>query len=95
MPVPAWAAVITAFATVITALGGLVLALATYRTAQRTKATQETAKATEAKVDEVHTIVNQRFTDLQRFNEALVRALRSAGVEVPIDQSIGPPVDVT
>jgi len=84
------AAVITAIATVITALGGLVLAMAAWRTAQRTKSTEAVARATEARVEEVHVIVNQRFTDLQRYAEALVRALSAAGVDVPIDQSIGP-----
>lgn len=86
------AEVITATATVITASGGLVLALAAWRTAQRTKSTETVARATEAKVDEVHVIVNQRFTDLQRYTEALTRALVAGGVDVPIDQSIGPAV---
>jgi hypothetical protein len=86
------AELITAAATVVTACGGLVLALATLRTAQRTKITEKVAKSTEAKVDEVHVIVNQRFTDLQRYTEALTRALVGAGVDVPIDQSIGPPL---
>lgn len=82
--------VITAAATVVTACGGFVLALATWRTSQRTKTTETVAKSTEAKVDQVHVIVNQRFTDLQRYTEALTRALTAAGVDVPIDQSIGP-----
>jgi hypothetical protein len=88
------AEVITATATVITACGGLVLALAAWRTAQRTKSTEVVARATEAKVEEVHVIVNQRFTDLQRYTEALTRALVGAGVDVPIDQSIPPTATV-
>jgi len=88
------AEVITATATVVTACGGFVLALATWRTAQRTRATETVAKSPEAKVDQVHVIVNQRFTDLQRYTEALTRALVAGGVDVPIDQSIGPPPPV-
>jgi hypothetical protein len=41
-------------------------------------------------VREVHKIVNQQRTDMQNYQRALERALREAGVAVPIDQSIEP-----
>jgi hypothetical protein len=42
-------------------------------------------------VREVHKIVNQQRTDMQRYQRALERALREHGIEVPIDQSIEEP----
>jgi hypothetical protein len=77
-----WAGVITAVATVVTAIGGLVLAVAVL--IPNLRASREAI----AKVDQVHTIVNQQRTDAQRYQVALVRALRKAGVEVPDDQSL-------
>ena len=37
---------------------------------------------------EVHVIINQQRTDMIRYQTALVAALRSAGVEIPEDQSL-------
>ena len=39
-------------------------------------------------VKEVHKIVNQQHTDMQRYQAALVSALNKAGVEIPVDQSL-------
>lgn len=47
------------------------------------------AKVVEAKVDQVHTLVNQQHTDMNNYQAALIRALESRGIEVPVDQSIG------
>lgn len=41
-------------------------------------------------VREVHKIVNQQRTDMQNYQRALERALRDAGLAIPIDQSIEP-----
>ena len=93
------AGVITATATVITALGGLVLAFSVLipilRNSKEAKAAaieaRDTAAQASSKTDEVHKIVNQQRTDMIRYTEALIRTLRAAGIEVPIDQSIPEP----
>lgn len=88
--------IITAFATVLTAVGGLVLAFAVLLPILRkTKTTEVAVVAALVATEQVHTMVNQQRTDAQRYQEALVRALHSAGVEVPIDQSIAPPVPLS
>ena len=38
---------------------------------------------------EVHVMVNQQRTDMQRYQRALVAALQAAGVDVPADQAAG------
>jgi hypothetical protein len=76
------AGIITAAATVITALGGLILAVAVLIPNLRT------ARATNKQVGTIHTIVNQQRTDSQRYQIALVEALKKAGIDVPIDQSL-------
>lgn len=76
------AAILTAIATTLTALGGLVLALAVLVPTLRAARRAETAVA------EVHTMVNQQRTDAARYTAVLVDALRSAGVNVPNDQSL-------
>jgi hypothetical protein len=73
-PVNSTAAIATACASVITAIGGIILALTVFIPMLRT------ARAT-------HTLVNQAHTDAQNYQFALIRAMRAAGVEVPIDQS--------
>jgi len=80
-----WAGVVTATATVITALGGLVLSISVLIPNLRA------SKRAVAGVAEVHTIVNQQRTDAQRYQVALVEALRTAGIEVPVDQSLNAP----
>lgn len=90
------AGIITAVATVITALGGFALALGvlipilriTKEAKRASVQARDMAVSTGVKADAVHKIVNQQRTDMLRYTEALVRALKSAGVEVPVDQSI-------
>lgn len=82
MPESTLAGVITAIATVLTALGGLILAISVL--IPNLRATKKAAVA----LGEVHTIVNQQRTDAQRYQVALVEALRKAGVDVPADQSL-------
>jgi hypothetical protein len=68
-------AIITAIAACITALGGIIVTIFIFIP------NLKTSRST-------HKIVNQQRTDMQNWNRALVRALKSANVEVPIDQSI-------
>lgn len=70
--------VITAFASLFTAVALVVGALTALRK----------AKEVSAKVDEVHTIVNQQRTDMQRYIRAQSAVLRQHGIEPPIDQSL-------
>jgi hypothetical protein len=79
------ALVITACATAITALGGLAVAVSVLLPTMRT------ARKAVGAVQEVHTIVNQQRTDAQRYQVALVAALREGGVAVPVDQSLSVP----
>jgi Na+-transporting NADH:ubiquinone oxidoreductase subunit NqrF len=46
-------------------------------------------KHIEAQNIEIHTLVNQSHTDLLNYQAALLRALNSAGIEIPEDQSAG------
>lgn len=81
------AQIVTAVATIITALGGMILAVAVLIPNLRQ------TKELNAQVATVHTIVNQQRTDQQRYNIALTEALKKAGVEVPIDQSLPVPLE--
>ena len=76
------AGIIAAVAGVVTALAFLITALTLLIPILRTS-----RKNTEA-IAQVHTIVNQQHTDLQRYQQALIKALTVAGVQVPDDQSI-------
>jgi hypothetical protein len=82
---PSWAGIITAISTAFVALGGLVTALTVLIPLVRR------TRRTEAKVDSVHTIVNQQRTDMQQYIADLKAVLRAAGVAVPVDQSLAPP----
>jgi hypothetical protein len=77
MPDSTLAGVISAVAGVITALSLLIASAAAY----------VKAKSLTEKVDEVHKIVNQQRTDMMRYQAALIKALKGAGVDVPDDQS--------
>ena len=70
--------IITAMGTVMTALALVITALTERRRSKRV----------EHKVDQVHIIVNQQRTDTMNYQRALVRALETAGIDVPEDQSI-------
>jgi len=72
------AGIITASATLFIAFAAVITALTLLLPILRT------TKST-------HKLVNQRFTDMQNWNRALVRALNNAGLDVPIDQSIEGP----
>ena len=73
-PTPSWAAVATAAASVITAIGGIILSVAVLIPLYRTS-------------QSTHALVNQQRTDGINYQNALIRALKSAGVNVPVDQS--------
>lgn len=76
------AGIVTALASVITACALLMTALSLLLPTLRK------VKEVGRNVVEIHTIVNQQRTDLQRYQQALVNALNEAGVKVPADQSI-------
>jgi hypothetical protein len=78
------AVILTAVATLTIALGGTITALAGLIPLIRR------SKRTEIKIDTVHNLVNQQHTDLVNYQAALERALVSAGVPIPPDQSKGP-----
>ena len=75
--IAAWAGVITALTLLITAVGVLIPIL----------------RRTERAVGEVHKIVNQQRTDAQIYQMDLVNALHAAGIAVPVDQSLAPPIE--
>lgn len=75
------ALIISSCGTVITAVGGVAIAVITRRNAVISERNSRS-------LGEVHTMVNQQRTDALRYQNALVKALKSAGVEVPDDQSL-------
>lgn len=80
---PSWAAILAALAAMFTAVGGLVMSLSVLLPTLRASRT-----AVE-KVAQVHDLVNSGHVDAQRYQAALVGALREADVAVPPDQSLG------
>ena len=76
--------IITATATFITAVTALFAVL------PAVLKLRAEVKAGRKEVGDVHKIVNQQRTDMMRYERALVLALKRAGVEVPVDQSIEP-----
>lgn len=93
-PPPSWAGIITAFATLVIALGGLIGAIVAgikvvAPLMRRTASIEAKTDAAAVAIQEVHTIVNQQRTDAQNYQAALVRALTAAGIDIPIDQSLG------
>lgn len=75
-----WFGLITAACTMVIALASMVVMVVSRRT-------KKTVEATHQQTIVIHQLVNQKFTDLERWNGALQNALRRAGVEVPEDQS--------
>lgn len=69
-----WTGIITAIASGITALGGLVVAFTVLVPSLRI-------------AKETHHLVNQGHTDSVNYQNALIRALKDRGIDVPIDQS--------
>lgn len=78
MPGSDLAGVITASAAVLTALALVITSVATLVATRRAG----------RKLDVVHTLVNSQHTDLVKYQDDLVKALQSADVKVPQDQSI-------
>lgn len=72
--------VITAIGTVLTALALVINAYAAWKRDKRI----------ENKVEDVHTIVNQQRTDMQRYIRAQSAVLTAHGIALPVDQSIDP-----
>jgi hypothetical protein len=68
------AGAVTAIATMITAIGGLLVAI---------KVLIPNFKQTK----EVHEIVNQQRTDMQKYMKVLENALSAHGIDIPVDQS--------
>lgn len=56
--------------------------------AARVKQVAITTAETVGKLDEVHAIVNQQRTDMQRYQAVLLNAMRTAGLEIPPDESL-------
>lgn len=75
-----WAGLVTAICTMIIALFSLIVAVTT----RRTKRTGEEVKQ---HTIEIHQIVNQQRTDMQRYQAVLIAALNARGIEIPQDQS--------
>ena len=73
---------LTAVASIVTAFGLLITAIALLVPILRT------TKAT-------HGLVNQQHTDLVNYQAALIRAMRAAGIDVPMDQSAPGPAAPT
>ncbi len=69
----------TALVLLSTALVGLYV---------QVRRTHAVAARNELRIGEVHEIVNQQRTDMQRYQAVLMAALRKAGVEVPPDESL-------
>lgn len=89
--ITAIAATFTAVALVITAVSVLIPTLRKAQINNDLVATNnKLTNQAIVQVKEVHHIVNQQRTDMQRYTRALVTALERAGVEVPDDQSIEP-----
>jgi hypothetical protein len=87
------AGIITACATVLLAVGGVLTAISVLLPILRgTRDNAAALAANSTALGEVHEIVNQRYTDLNNYLRAVIRALEDAGVPVPVDQSL-PPVD--
>lgn len=83
-----FAGIVTAVATMFTALGGMILAVSVLLPILRsTRQTQRLAKETADQVKVVHTIVNQRFTDQDRYIIALTQQIIGLGAIPNVDQS--------
>jgi len=69
----------------LTGLIGLATAMVPlYREIRRTRTELR------GSIADVHVIVNRQRSDMQRYQAALVEALREAGVAVPADESLQP-----
>jgi uncharacterized membrane protein YhiD involved in acid resistance len=75
-----WAGLVTAVCTMVIALFTLAITI----TARRSKRTVE---QTHKQTIEIHQIVNQQRTDMQRYQKVLENALAAHGIDIPDDQS--------
>lgn len=75
----------SAIALLITAISGLIVSITKFLPLVR--AGGRKLAEVEQTVAEVHVIVNQQRTDMERYQRALVTALSEAGIAVPVDQS--------
>jgi len=87
--IQASAGVFTALAVLVTAITGFIVARRNYRKLNAK------VDGVQIEVSDVHTIVNQRQSDhetiirnQQDFIRALKRALKTANIEIPVDQSL-------
>jgi hypothetical protein len=78
VPTSSLAGVISASAGVFTAIALVITAIGTLIRSRKV----------ESKVDQVHHIVNQQRTDMERYQRALVKTLKAHGIAVPDDQSV-------
>lgn len=69
-----WTGIVIAIATAITAIGGFIVSVGVLLPNLRI-------------AKETHHLVNQGHTDSVNYQNALIRALKDRGIEVPIDQS--------
>lgn len=88
MPSSTLAGIITAIGTLLTAVALVITAWTTNRNTKRVECKVDEVQKTN---QEVHKIVNQQHTDLKNYQAALIRALESRGIEVPVDQSAPQP----
>jgi hypothetical protein len=72
---------LTLIFTMIIAAGGAVAVVKVWLPGKRT------AEQTKQQTIEIHQIVNQQRTDMQRYQAVLVQALHQHGITVPQDQS--------
>jgi hypothetical protein len=72
---------VTAIATLLTATGGLIVVVRTIIPAKKQ------IEETNNQVQEVHTIVNQQRTDMQRYTRVLENFITAQGMQLPEDQS--------
>jgi len=77
----------TSIVGIVTALGTALTAIALVITAI---GGLKRSRLIEHKVDDVHIIVNQQRTDMQRYIRAQSALLTKHGIDLPIDQSIDP-----
>lgn len=82
-----WFGLITAACTMLIALTSLAVMVVARRTKKTVEATADTANKTHQQTIVIHQLVNQRFTDMERYQVALLNTLRAAGIEAPDDQS--------
>jgi hypothetical protein len=78
----------TAIATVLTAIGGVILSVTVLiPLLHETRHVKQTTEDVKVTTEDTKHLVNQQRTDMVNYQRALVRTLKSHGIEVPTDQS--------